>query len=236
MGAAGAVGRRAGRHREVAGARAPGGAPRRPAPARRPARGSPRGTPVTSRATAASAMSGSMPDASGKPARAARERLAPDGLAAALEGPAHLVLDVAGPLLHHDHLVHQVGQPAHGRRVDRPGQPRAQHGYLAVQAELGEGVAQQRVGRAGGDEPEAARAAPARLEAVDARGGGRGPAGAAGAGRGGRPRGSWRTGAARRRDRRGSPPCRGRPGRAGRRRAGGWGRDPPRLRRRPARS
>ena len=170
VGAAGAVGRRARRHGERASGQRPAallGCPRALGGVGGETLGAGQHQPRQSRQRDLGVHPGGLRE----PACTAREGLAPDGLAAALEGPADLVLQVARALLHHDDLIDLVGQPANSRGVDRPGQARAQHRRRAVEAQLGEGVAQQRVGGAGDDEPEApcARARPARLVAVDAR-------------------------------------------------------------------
>ena len=185
----------------VAGGVAPGGAPRPPAPARRRGRGNASGDPSTSRPERGQRDVGVHPRGLGEAARPAREGLAPDGLAAALERPAHLVLEVAGALLHHDDLVDGSARRRTAVAVDRPGEPEAQHRHLAVEAELGEGVPQQRVG---GARPRRTRRAARPRSRGPAPGGrcpprGRRRAGAGCAARGGRPRGRWRRAAARRR-------------------------------------
>ena len=209
--AAGAVGGRPRRHGQRAARPGRGRAPRPRGPGSAAAAGTRRAPRAPGGASAARAMSGSMPDASGNPRRPAGEALAPHGLAAALQRAAHLVLQVAGALLHHHDLVDAVRQPPHRGRVDRPGEPEAQQRDLPVQAERDERAAQERVGGAGHDDPEAVCPDRVRAPAGRRRPPRPPPSPAAAAARGCRPRATSRTVAGRRRGPRGSPPCRGRP-------------------------
>ena len=111
------------------------------------------------------------PRALGEPADPARQALPPHRLPSPLDRAPHLVLEVRRPLLHHHQLVHPVGEAAHQARVDRRGEPQAQHRHPPVDPQLGQRRAQQHVRRPGGHDAHPRVPEPVRpLDPVEAGG------------------------------------------------------------------